>query len=620
MLFSTHRLRAGLLALSLIAPLPLLAASPAPAPLKIADSKPLFLNLDPQTSLAPGQDVVVRGASGASFIKLHLEYFKLPAGAVLEVRDASGKEVYRYSSAQLGPHTVDQKQGEDVKTSFGLMSVNGELVRLRLLLNGAQWDRSQHGVRIRRFMEGYSHDKIETMLRSQQLAGSSTLSVCGVDERKDAVCFQNSNPAEYERSRPVARLVLSGGLCTAWRVGDANHMMTNNHCIASQADAAASEVWFNYQYTTCGGTTLSPVTMVAAADMLKTDATLDYTLFTVKDATTIASFGNFGLDVRTPLKDEQIFIPQHGNGDPKQISINSDVNTGSLCRIDAPVQNGNGTNTDAGYRCDTQPGSSGSPVLAASSKKVLALHHLGGCPSTNNSGALVSLIWPQIASYFNNQIPQGSGGTTPPAATVLTPNVALGNLSGADASENFYVLDHVDMYVKFGSLPSTSSYDCQSVTVGNNEQCNIATPQVGKYYVLLKGHGAYSGASLVAQLSVPSSGHSYSNTTRYDIPDNKTAGISSPITVPLTGNAGTLTVNVEIIHPYIGDLVVSLIAPNGQSFTLQNRSGGSADNIVKTFTVNAGSINEKGDWKLKVVDAASADVGYIKSWKINFAN
>jgi len=513
MLFSTHRLRAGLLALSLIAPLPLLAASPAPAPLKIADSKPLFLNLDPQTSLAPGQDVVVRGASGASFIKLHLEYFKLPAGAVLEVRDASGKEVYRYSSAQLGPHTVDQKQGEDGKTSFGLMSVNGELVRLRLLLNGAQWDRSQHGVRIRRFMEGYSHDKIETMLRSQQLAGSSTLSVCGVDERKDAVCFQNSNPAEYERSRPVARLVLSGGLCTAWRVGDANHMMTNNHCIASQADAAAYEVWFNYQYTTCGGTTLSPVTKVAAADMLKTDATLDYTLFTVKDAATIASFGNFGLDVRTPLKDETIFIPQHGNGDPKQISLNSDVNSNSLCRIDAAVQNGNGSGTDTGYRCDTMPGSSGSPVLAESSKRVLALHHLGGCPSGNNSGVLISKIWPQIASYFNNQIPQGGSGSSTPGATPLTPNVTLSNLSGALGSERFFVLDQasgaaalnfatsggsgdLDLYTRSGAQPTSSSYSCRKQGSTNAETCTIANPPSGWLYIGVYGYSAYSNAQL----------------------------------------------------------------------------------------------------------------------------
>ncbi len=272
-------LRARLLALALFAPLPLLAAGLPPAPLKIADSKPLFLNLEPQATLAEAKDVQVRGAAGASFIKLHLEYFRLPAGAVLEVRDASGKEVYRYSSEALGPHTIDAKLGEDGKTSFGVMSVNGEVAQLRLLLNGAKWDASQHGVRIRSFLEGYSQEHIEALVRAQGMTGENTLSVCGVDERKDAVCFQNSNPAEYERSRPVARLVMSGSLCTAWRVGDANHMMTNNHCISTPDAAKASEVWFNYQNTTCGGKTLSPVTKVAVADMLKTDATLDYTLF-----------------------------------------------------------------------------------------------------------------------------------------------------------------------------------------------------------------------------------------------------------------------------------------------------------------------------------------------------
>ncbi|MBL8297519.1 MAG: PPC domain-containing protein, partial [Rhodanobacteraceae bacterium] len=53
-----------------------------------------------------------------------------------------------------------------------------------------------------------------------------------------------------------------------------------------------------------------------------------------------------------------------------------------------------------------------------------------------------------------------------------------------------------DLYVKFGSAPTLSSYDCRPFQGGNNETCNITTVQAGTYYVMLNGYAAYSGASL----------------------------------------------------------------------------------------------------------------------------
>ena len=70
------------------------------------------------------------------------------------------------------------------------------------------------------------------------------------------------------------------------------------------------------------------------------------------------------------------------------------------------------------------------------------------------------------------------------------------------------------------------------------------------------------------------------------------------------------------MHTYVGDLVVSLIAPDGTAYVLRNRSGGSADNINQTFTVNLSSEVRNGTWKLRVQDAASLDTGYINSWTL----
>ena len=111
-----------------------------------------------------------------------------------------------------------------------------------------------------------------------------------------------------------------------------------------------------------------------------------------------------------------------------------------------------------------------------------------------------------------------------------------------------------------------------------------------------------------------STGVSVTNTSDYTIPDNNTTGVSSPVSVSTAGSAGTVTVDVNIIHPYIGDLVVDLIAPDATVYNLHNRSGSSADNIQRSFSVNVGSKSRVGTWKLRASDRAAQDTGHIESW------
>ncbi|ROQ95696.1 Zn-dependent metalloprotease [Streptomyces sp. 2132.2] len=109
----------------------------------------------------------------------------------------------------------------------------------------------------------------------------------------------------------------------------------------------------------------------------------------------------------------------------------------------------------------------------------------------------------------------------------------------------------------------------------------------------------------------------FENTNDYAIADNAT--VESPIAVTRTGNApSALKVDVNIVHTYVGDLVVDLVAPDGTVYNLRNRTGGSADNIVQQFTVNASSEVAQGTWKLRVRDAATLDTGKIDSWKLTF--
>ncbi|MFI5674774.1 M4 family metallopeptidase [Streptomyces cellulosae] len=115
-------------------------------------------------------------------------------------------------------------------------------------------------------------------------------------------------------------------------------------------------------------------------------------------------------------------------------------------------------------------------------------------------------------------------------------------------------------------------------------------------------------------------GTSFENAADVSIPDNG-AAVTSSITVSgRTGNApSNLAVAVDIVHTYIGDLQVQLVAPDGTAYTLKAYgTGGSADNINTTYTVNASSEVANGTWKLRVQDNAARDTGYINSWKLTF--
>jgi PKD repeat protein len=226
-------------------------------------------------------------------------------------------------------------------------------------------------------------------------------------------------------------------------------------------------------------------------------------------------------------------------------------------------------------------------------------------------------------------------GTT---GSVLQNGVPVGNISGASGSQQFWTMSvpagasnlkftiaggtggtgDADMYVRFGSAPTTTAYDCRPYLSGNNETCNIATAQVGTYHVMLRGYTAYSGVTLTGSYSTGGGGQTYTNGTDFTISDNAT--VESPITVSgRSGNAPSNTpVAVNIVHTYIGDLKVDLVAPDGSVYVLHNRSGGSADNINQTYTTNLSSEPLNGTWRLRVNDNANADTGYINSWSITF--
>jgi len=222
-----------------------------------------------------------------------------------------------------------------------------------------------------------------------------------------------------------------------------------------------------------------------------------------------------------------------------------------------------------------------------------------------------------------------------PTGSVLSKGVAVTNLSAATSSALSYTMvvpagasnlsfttsggsGDADLYVKFGSAPTDSSYDCRPYQGGNAETCSFSAPAAGTWYVRVLAYEAFSGLSLVGDYSTGGGAQTYSNTGNYTISDNAT--VDSPITVSgRSGNApSTSSVSVAIVHTYQGDLKVDLVAPDGSLYNLHNRTGSGTDNINKTVTLNLSSEALNGTWKMRVNDNGAGDTGYIDSWSITF--
>ncbi|HWR89935.1 MAG TPA: proprotein convertase P-domain-containing protein, partial [Dissulfurispiraceae bacterium] len=107
------------------------------------------------------------------------------------------------------------------------------------------------------------------------------------------------------------------------------------------------------------------------------------------------------------------------------------------------------------------------------------------------------------------------------------------------------------------------------------------------------------------------------------IPDNDPAGIMRAVNTDAPGKVKHAEVSVDITHTYIGDLIVSLISPQGTTTDLHHQFGGPQDNLIKTYTASTTpDLNKlagepiKGEWRLKVVDQDAADTGKLNRWSL----
>ncbi len=104
-------------------------------------------------------------------------------------------------------------------------------------------------------------------------------------------------------------------------------------------------------------------------------------------------------------------------------------------------------------------------------------------------------------------------------SNVLQNGVPVSGISGASGSQKFWTMSvpsgasnlqfqtsggsgDADLYVRLGSAPTTSTYDCGPVSSDNNETCSFPSPAAGTWHVMVEGYGSYSGAALVGSYQI----------------------------------------------------------------------------------------------------------------------
>lgn len=115
----------------------------------------------------------------------------------------------------------------------------------------------------------------------------------------------------------------------------------------------------------------------------------------------------------------------------------------------------------------------------------------------------------------------------------------------------------------------------------------------------------------------------YSTSPALPIPDGTQLGEPSNfIESPLVINDNTpfqhVDVSVNISHSFIGDLVIKLVDPYGQTYYVHNRAGGAHIDLITTVPLTAQGASIRGTWKLLIADTTYSDIGTINSWSLSF--
>lgn len=244
---------------------------------------------------------------------------------------------------------------------------------------------------------------------------------------------------------------------------------------------------------------------------------------------------------------------------------------------------------------------------------------LSGTPANGTAG-----VYPLVFTAANGNLPDATQMFT------LTVNATAPSITSAN-STTFTVLSAgsfnvtssgspIVSYSLSGALPAGVSFNSAtgvlSGTPGpgtNGSYSLVLTASNGQLPNAIQNFTLTVNAAAPGARATRGVIHTYENTTITTIPDNSCPNtVEQTFVVPesfTVGNFGTISVGVEVAHPSRGHVQLTLVAPNGNSVSLQ-ADNDNDDNLNVMYTSNNDAGNNADDDDDDSLSVAGGSVHY----------
>lgn len=379
------------------------------------------------------------------------------------------------------------------------------------------------------------HDKVKNCEDSGGIGAVIVNNVSGVLQGTLGTTNTTSIPAVGAALEDRTGLMASSTASISVGLGDYGLMSGTSMATPGVAGVAAL-VWSNHQ--SCTGTEIREV--------------LKATAFDAGDAGHDVYYGN-GI---VKAKDASDYITANGcdgQGGPVDnvlpIASFTDTCTDLACSFDGS----NSTDSDGSISSyawsfgdgNSASGSTASHTYAADGTYSVQLTVTDNAGGTNVQTKSVTVSDTIVVPPSGSEL---SNGVTESGLTATTGNeIAYTMEVPAGATGLSFVIaggsGDADLYVRFGSAATTSSYDCRPYKNGNSETCTISGVQAGTYHVMVRAYSTFSGLSLTGSYTEAPVGGEGGSAAVNDVAGARRAWTHYTIDVP--AGMSSLAVNIS---------------------------------------------------------------------------